>query len=122
MIYVLVSPDGWYTYRVMPFGIKKISAKLSEDDECLVDLDGISMYVVDIMLYSDTWEEHQPQICQVFDRLETPTWQWICPGIMQSKIIYLGDVFGGEVSPVDAKVQTSVLQPISEADKGSLAW
>ena len=46
----------------------------------------------------------------------------ICPEILSSTNDLSGHVVGGEVSPVDAKAQAIVLQPVSEADRCSLAW
>ena len=117
-----VTPDGLYNYRVMPFGMKNSQATFQRMmNQCLGDLDGVGIYVDAIVIYSDTWEEHMAQLCQVFDRLEEAqlTVNLSKSEFCQAKVVNLGHVVVcGEVSPVDAKVQAIVRYPAPT----SLRW
>ena len=121
-ISAFVTPDGLYNYRVMPFGMKNSQATFQRMmNQCLGDLDGVGIYVDDIVIYSDTWEEHMARLCQVFDRLEEArlTVNLSKSEFCQAKVVYLGHVVGcGEVSPVDAKVQAIVRYPAPTSLRG----
>ena len=121
-ISAFVTPDGLYNYRVMPFGMKNSQATFQRMmNQCLGDLDGVGIYVDDIVIYSDTWEEHMARLCQVFDRLEEArlTVNLSKSEFCQAKVVYLGHVVGCvEVSPVDAKVQAIVRYPAPTSLRG----
>ena len=58
-ISAFATPDGLYQYKVMPFGIKNSPASF----QCLInkvtaDLEDFEAYIDDVIIYSDTWEEH----------------------------------------------------------------
>ena len=58
-ISAFVTPDGLYNYRVMPFRMKNSQATFQRMmKQHLGDLDGVGIYVDDIVFYSDTREEH----------------------------------------------------------------
>ena len=54
-ISAFVTPDGLYQYKVMPFGMKNSQATFqSLMNMCLKDLEGVEVYVDDIVIFSDT--------------------------------------------------------------------
>ena len=105
----------------MPFGMKNYQATFQRMmNQCLGDLDAVGIYVDDITIYSDTWQEHI-WLCQVFDRLEEArlTVDLSKSEFCQAKVVYLGHVVGcGEVSPVDAEVQAIVRYPAPTSLRG----
>ena len=55
-ISTFVTLDGLYKYKVMPFGIKNSQATFQRlINMCLQELEGVEMYVDDIVIFSDTW-------------------------------------------------------------------
>ena len=53
------TPDGLYQYKVMPFGIKNSPATFQRlINGVLSGLDGCEMYIKDVVVYSNTWEQH----------------------------------------------------------------
>ncbi|XP_070569403.1 protein mono-ADP-ribosyltransferase PARP14-like [Ptychodera flava] len=69
-ISAFVRPDGLFQYKVVPLGITNLPATfqhmiiddISESERC-------KAYVDDVVLYSDTWEEHIKLMRKFFERL-----------------------------------------------------
>ena len=64
------TPEGLYQYKVMPFGMKNSPATF----QCLInkviaDLEDCEAYIDDVIIYSETWEQHLKTICVFFKRL-----------------------------------------------------
>jgi len=54
-----VTPQGLYQYKVMPFGMKNAQETFQRlINQILQNLDGCESYIDDVIVYSDTWEEH----------------------------------------------------------------
>ena len=53
------TPDALYQYRVMPFGMI---------NRIVVDIEGCETYVDDLIVYSQTWEEHILQLRHLFEK------------------------------------------------------
>ncbi|PIK46862.1 hypothetical protein BSL78_16279 [Apostichopus japonicus] len=69
-ISAFVTPCGLYQYTVMPFGMKNAPATFQRFINTLVgDLQGCSVYIDDIVIYSQTWQEHIAQIRSLMERL-----------------------------------------------------
>ena len=69
-ISAFVTTDGLFWYKVMPFGMKNSPATF----QCLVNkvisgLDGVGAHIDNVIIYSDTWEEHLRLIRSFFDIL-----------------------------------------------------
>ena len=70
-ISAFVTPDGLYQYKVMPFGMKNSQATFQRlMNNCLRDLEGVEIYVDDIVIYSDTWKEYLKRPELVLRRLK----------------------------------------------------
>ena len=68
-ISAFATPDGLYQYKFMPFRMKNSPASF----QCLInkvtaDLEDCEAYIDDVIIYSDTWEEHL-RIWEIFKRL-----------------------------------------------------
>ena len=65
-----VTPDGQYEFLQMPFGMVNSGATLvGELKKVLKGLSGVGSYIDDIVIYSDSWEEHLRTLKELFGRL-----------------------------------------------------
>ena len=115
-----VTPDGLYQYKVMPFGMKNSPASFQRlINKVIADLKGCDAYIDDVIIYSDTWEEHLRIIREFFKRLSRAMLTINLPKseFGQTQVTYLGHVVGqGEIKPVSAKVEAiaNFPQPVSK--------
>ena len=66
----VATPWGLYEYLRMPFGLKNASATFQRFmDEVLRGLPNVRAYVDDVVVFSDSAEEHYNHLCSVLDRL-----------------------------------------------------
>ena len=82
-------------------------------NHCLRDLPKV--YVDDILIYTDTWEEHLCRLQSLLDRLKgaNQTANLTKGEFDQAKIIYFGHVIGhGQVAPDEAKSKSIVEYPV----------
>lgn len=95
-------------YTMMPFGLRNAPATFQRQMNKVVSGPvGCAVYLDDVVIYSDSWEDHLQRIWALFDRLA-----WACLIINLAKcefvkatVTYLGKVVGqGQVRPVRAKV------------------
>ena len=120
-ISAFVTPDGLYQYKVMPFGMKNSPASFQRlINKVIADLEGCEAYIDDVIIYSDTWEEHLRIIREFFKRLSRAmlTINLSKSEFGQAQVTYLGHVVGqGEVKPVSAKVEAIANFPRPESKK-----
>ena len=125
-ISAFVTPDGLYQYKVMPFGMKNSQAAFQRMmNKCLTGLEGVGIYVDDIVIYSNSWSEHLKRLEAVFCRLAAAnlTVNLAKSDFGYAKVIYLGHVVGmGNVTPVEAKIKCIVEYPIPENRKGLMRF
>ena len=72
------------------------------------DLQGCVTYIDDVLVYSDTWEDHVDRVRALLERLSEASLVMNLSKceFVQAKVQYLGYVIGqGEVAPPDAKVK-----------------
>ncbi|PFX24909.1 Transposon Ty3-I Gag-Pol polyprotein [Stylophora pistillata] len=107
-ISAFVTPDGLYQYKVMPFGMKNSPATFQHlINKVIAGLHGCEAYIDDVIIYSNTWEEHLKIIRKFFERLTEAklTINSAKSEFAQAQVTYLGHVVGqGKVKPVDAKI------------------
>ena len=120
-ISAFVTPDGLYQYKVMPFGMKNSPASFQRlINKVIADLEGCEAYIDDVIIYSDTWEEHLRIIREFFERLSRAmlTINLSKSEFGQAQVTYLGHVVGqGEVKPVSATVKAIANFPRPESKK-----
>ena len=104
-----VTPQGLYQYKVMPFGMKNAPATFHKlINQLLQNLDGCEGYIDDVIVYSDTWEEHMLRLRVLFTKLAAAN---LTVNLKKSefghaRVTYLGYVVGqGQVKPVTSKVE-----------------
>ena len=85
-----------------------------------IDLEGCQAYIDNVIIYSDTWEEHLRIIREFFQRLSRAmlTINLSKSEFGQAQVTYLGHIVGqGEVKPVSAKVESMINFPRPERKK-----
>ena len=110
-----VTPDGFFQYKVMPFGMKNILASF----QCMINkiisgLQGCESYIDDVVVHANTWEEHLDRLKGLFLRLREAqlTVNLAKTELGCAYVTYLGHRVGqGQVKPVDAKVEAVVRFP-----------
>lgn len=86
----------------------------------LSGLEGCAVYLDDVVIYSDTWEEHLARIKKLFDRLSNArlTINLAKCEFAKATVIYLGKVVGqGKVCAVQAKVSAIHKYPVPTTKK-----
>ena len=108
-ITAFVTPNGLYQYNVMPFGLKNGPATFQRlINSVTAGLEGCEAYMDDIILYSDSWEEHLERLELFFERLSNAK---LTVNLSKSEfacgsVKYLGHTVGqGKVKPIGSKVQ-----------------
>ncbi|CAB4005229.1 Retrovirus-related Pol poly from transposon, partial [Paramuricea clavata] len=104
-----VTPRGLYQYKVMPFGMRNSPATFQRlINQIISQIDGCEGYIDDVIIYSDTWEEHLEILRKFFKRLSEAK---LTINLVKSEfgcghVTYLGHIVGqGQVKPVNAKVE-----------------
>ena len=65
-----VTPDGQYEFMRMPFGMVNSGATLVRGlRKILEGMPGVGSYIDDIVIYSDSWEDHIKTLKELFSRL-----------------------------------------------------
>lgn len=107
-ISAFITPTGLYSYTVMPFGLRNAPATFQRLMNRVVSgLEGCSVYLDDLVIYSDTWHSHLQRIRALFERLEEArlTINLAKCEFARATVTYLGRVVGqGRVAPVQVKV------------------
>ena len=107
-ISAFVTPDGLYQYKVLPFGMKNSGSCFQRMmNEVLRGAEGCTVYIDDIVVYADSWNEHMTRLRELFRRLEDAnlTVNLSKSEFGKARLEYLGFIVGqGEVAPVDQKV------------------
>ncbi|KAJ8032010.1 hypothetical protein HOLleu_25409 [Holothuria leucospilota] len=108
-ISAFVTPDGLFQYKVMPFGMKNSQMTFKRLVNNLTsDLENCEVYVDDVIVYSNSWDEHVQHVKALFDKLAKAnlTVNLVKSEIACAHVIYLGHVVGqGKVRPIKAKVE-----------------
>ncbi|CAB4029730.1 Hypothetical predicted protein [Paramuricea clavata] len=110
-----VTPKGLYQYKVMPFGMRNSPATFQRlINNVIAEVEGCEGYIDDVIIYSDTWEEHLKIMRKFFTRLSDAK---LTINLLKSEfgcghVTYLGHIVGqGQVKPVEAKVEAISMFP-----------
>lgn len=103
-----ITPFGLFSYSVMSFGLRNAPATFQRlMNRVTAGLEGCAVYLDDIVVFSDTWEQHLHRIRALFERLSAAnlTVNLAKCEFARATVTYLGKVVGmGKVRPVSAKV------------------
>ncbi|KAL3875881.1 hypothetical protein ACJMK2_033790 [Sinanodonta woodiana] len=116
-----VTPFGLYEFTIMPFGMKTLPATFSPMMDLLLSkLRGVASYFDDIIIYSETWEDHLHDLRAVLERLQENNLT-VKPSkcdIGKDSIVCLGHIVGGgQIKPDEAKVKAMVDFPLPTTNK-----
>lgn len=107
-ISAFITPSGLFSYTVMGFGLRNAPATFQRLMNQLVNgLEGCAVYLDDVVVYSNTWDDHLIKIRALFDRLAQGnlTLNLAKCDFAKATVTYLGKIVGqGQVRPVMAKV------------------
>ena len=104
-----VCSAGLFEYAVMPFGMKNAPATFQRMMEKV--LNGLShsyAYIDDVVVRSETWEEHLSNIREVLNRFDAArlTVNLVKSEFASATVSYLGYQIGqAQLAPIEAKVQ-----------------
>ncbi|KAI3372618.1 hypothetical protein L3Q82_023087, partial [Scortum barcoo] len=120
-ISAFTTPFGLFEYTVMSFGLCNAPATFQRLMNLVVSgLDGCAVYLDDVVVFSDSWDDHLHRISALFGRLAEAhlTVNLAKCEFARATVTYLGRVVGqGQVHPVDAKVQAVVQNPVPTTKK-----
>ncbi|XP_076038001.1 uncharacterized protein LOC143023366 [Oratosquilla oratoria] len=117
-----VTPQGHFQYKVTPFGMKNSGASFQRLAIWIVEgLPGVKAYSDDIVVFSDSWEDHLHQLKELLGRLAQAhlTVNLKKSSFGRSTIEYLGHQVGQNcISPVEAKVKDIAEFQVPKTKKG----
>jgi len=99
----------------MPFGLKGAPAAFQEMDTLFQDQPGLSAYIDDIAIYSQTWDQHLKDIKTALTLLHNKglTAKISKCKYVRSSVEFLGHVVGsGQLKPREAKRQAIAKFPV----------
>lgn len=115
------TPGGLFHFKVLPFGLHGAVATFQRlIDQVLCGLTFASAYLDDIVVYSNTWEEHVQHLAEVLQRLERAglTVNPSKCAVAKQETEYLGYVIGqGVVRPQVGKIQALEKCPVPQTRK-----
>ena len=111
-----ISPLGLFQFRMMPFGLSGAPATFQRlMDQVIRGLPFANAYLDDLVIFSNTWEEHLAHLRRVLERLMAANLtikMKKCQFGMQ-ECTYLGHTIGnGTTRPEQKKVETIVNYPV----------
>lgn len=121
-----VTPTGSYSYEVMSFGLRNAPATFQRHMiRAISGLDGWSVYLNDLVVFSNNWETHNKRVSAVLRHLseaKLPT-NLAKYEFARATVMYLGKmVRNGEVHPVHAKIQAIQKCPVPVTKKEQLRF
>ncbi|KAI2643088.1 Retrovirus-related Pol polyprotein from transposon 17.6 [Labeo rohita] len=103
-----ITPSGLYSYNVMSFGLRNAPATFQRlMNRVVTGLEGCAVYLDDVVVYSQTWDEHLRRLRALFVRLAKAklTINLVKCEFVKATVTYLGRAVGqGEVCLIREKV------------------
>ena len=125
-ISAFVTADGIYECEVMPFGMKNAASTFQRLMNIITQgIKGCVVYLDDVIIFSDTWEEHVDQIRELFVAIKKAK---LVINLSKSEfgkatVIYLGHEIGfGKVSPKESNVAAILNFPVPKNRKGVMQF
>uniref|UniRef100_A0A8C1I8K6 Gypsy retrotransposon integrase-like protein 1 n=1 Tax=Cyprinus carpio TaxID=7962 RepID=A0A8C1I8K6_CYPCA len=108
-ISTFITSEGLFSYNVMSFGLRNAPATFQRLMNRVVSgLEGVAVYLDDVVVFSDSWEQHLEHVADLFSQFEEAglTVNLAKCEFAKATVTYLGKVVGqGCVRPVRAKVE-----------------
>lgn len=115
-ISAFITPFGLFHYLVAPFGMRNCPATFQRAMNSLTQgLEGVSVYIDDVLLFSNSWEEHLTQLAELLRRLQEArlTVKLAKSRFGMATVLYLGHEVGyGCVRPKTANVAAVLDFPV----------
>ena len=126
LISAFITPFGLFQYERLPFGLSNAPATFQRVVNGVIqDLDGTYAYIDDIVLVSDTWEEHLDRLQALFARLKEAglTVNLAKSTFCKAKVRYLGHIIGcGEIIPKTENIAAITEFPVPTNRKSLLRF
>ena len=126
LISAFVTPFGLFEYTRLPFGMCNAPATFQRVvNEAIQGLEGIYAYLDDILIVSDTWEEHLCRLRALLARLEEMgfTINLAKSSFCQAQVRYLGHIIGsGKILPKAENIDAIVNYPVPKDRKSLLRF
>ena len=69
-ISTFVTPDGFFQYKVMPFGMKNAPVTFQRIiNKITANFEGCEAYIDDVIVFGNTWKQHLERLRELFRRL-----------------------------------------------------
>jgi len=111
----ICTPFGTYEYTRMPFGLRNASSTFQRFiDNLLRDIPFVVTYIDDILIFSQSQEEHQQHLLRVLERLNTANLRINRKksDLFKNKINFLGFEFSSTgIKPMPERVQALIDLP-----------
>ena len=121
-ISTFVTPQGTYRFEVMPYGLKNAPATFQRlMNQLVADIDNCAVYIDDLIVFSDTWEDHLVHLEKVLVRLSEASLVLNLKKceFVKAHVQYLGYIVGqGKVCPPLSKVEAIAKVPRPENRRG----
>ena len=115
-ISAFITPFGLFHYLVAPFGMRNCPATFQRAMNNLTQgLEGVAVYIDDVLLFSNSWEEHLAQLAELHRRLQEArlTVKLAKSRFGKATVLYLGHEVGhGCVRPKTANVSAVLDFPV----------
>ena len=125
-ISAFVTPSGLWEWTVLPFGLRNAPATFQRLMTYVTgDLVGVRCYLDDLVVWSETWEDHLTRLRSLFQALQEAN---LTINLKKSEfghahVTYLGHVVGqGNVAPVSAKVEAILQYPVPDSRKALMRF
>jgi len=114
-VLTIITPDGLYSYRTVPFGLKTAGAVFQRMvNKLLRQWDDVDAYLDDVMVTSDEWSAHLRRLRDVFQKFldANLTVNLAKCEFGSARVECLGHVVGlGKVLPSQAKIDSVLKYP-----------
>lgn len=114
-VLTIITPDGLYSYKTVPFGLKTAGAVFQRMvNKLLRQWDDVDAYLDDVMITSDQWNAHLQRLRDVFQKFldANLTLNLAKCEFGSARVECLGHVVGlGKVLPAQAKIDGILKYP-----------
>lgn len=119
-ISAFVTPDNFLQYSVMAFGMRSAPATFQRlMHRVLSGVEHCEAYLDDVVVFSDTWENHLGTLTEVFSRLAKAllTLNLAKCDFAKVVVIYLGKKVGhGQIRPVEVSAILEFPVPLNKRE------
>lgn len=104
--------NGYYTFQAMPFGIKNAPSIFQKTlGNLLGGIDGVLVYLDDVIIFNNSWQEHLDTLAKVLSRIKEA--QFVCKAAKcefgKNKAVLLGyEVSSDGLRPNPEKVEAII--------------